>query len=142
KTRVSRLRAPPGHGGTSAANLPDPPRGRRHTSQIPRECPVRQSYSPSSGFCLLVRENFPGNHLSSRNIKHKHFPDSIIGPAGLRLPLPQFLLCTCIFLAGMCAFAFLMRRPLRVTSQNFIVRFPDGGIKGGFSPPVSPGPDP
>jgi uncharacterized membrane protein len=47
----------------------------------------------------------------------------VIGPAGVRLPLPAFLFCAGAFIAGMYAFACLMRHFRRVAGRSFIVRF-------------------
>jgi uncharacterized membrane protein len=116
--------------------------------QLVRYGYVELFYPPVPGFCLfvlgavlcmfVVADLIPpacipdplcamGECSLAIYILHSIIIAWIIGPAGLRLPLLQFLLCTCVFLAGMCAFACLMRLLRRTAGQSFIVRFLAGG---------------
>ena len=129
-----------GAGAALWALLPGP--------QLVRYGYVELFYPPEPGFCLcvfgailgmfVIADRLPparipaplcamGESSLAIYILHSVIIAWLIGPAAVRLPLPAFLLCIAVFIAGMCAFACLMRSFRQVKSGSFLVRFLTGG---------------
>ncbi|HVP97584.1 heparan-alpha-glucosaminide N-acetyltransferase domain-containing protein [Methanoregula sp.] len=116
--------------------------------QLVRYGYVELFYPPEPGFCLcvfgailcmfVIADLIPAARIPAPlcamgecslaiYILHSVIIAWVIGPAGLMLPLPAFLLCICLFIAGMCAFACLLRYFRKRGKGSFLVRFLTGG---------------
>ena len=105
-------------------------------------------YPPVPGFCLfaagailcmfVIADLLPPSRIPAPlmfmgecslaiYILHSAVIAWIIAPCGLLLPLPAFLLCVCIFLLGMYAFACLLHRLRGYAGGSFMFRFLCGG---------------
>jgi len=103
---------------------------------------VELFYPPVPGFCLAVAGAILCLFVIADMLPPAGIPDPLramgecslaiyilhtiiiawfIRPANLQISLPQFLLCTLVFIGAMCVFAYLLRRFRPVVAGRFVV---------------------